>query len=262
MKLVWTYNSNTSLKTGREYKELLINYYIHSIRSAKGLGYYTKIYTNKESISYFENEVDEIYEIESYEDSPMFDSFKFAVLEYEEGDYYLIDGDLILHSQLPELDYDVVFDSLEKQNWNVYHKAIIAVTNMSIKKDMDEWKRLNPPIPIFNCGLLRIRNLEFRKLYLDRWKLYNTYIKRNMSSIWNNEDDREWVEPGINNITAVGAQYLLTIVTLHHNISYSPIQPDLHMLGKYYKHHSGMLKYNKPLVPNKVFEDKIIKSLI
>jgi len=260
MKLIWTYNSNTSLNLTQQKKLLLENHYLYSIKSAKDLGYYTKIYVNSDSEFLFRDIVDEIHIIDSYEDSPLFDSFKFAVLEYELGDYYLIDGDLILHSLLPTLDYDVIFDAYETNNWTVYGTTINKFTEWGIGDVIDDWSINNTPI--FNCGILRINNTEFKQLYINKWKEYNNFVINHLNKIWNNTQNIKWFDPSINNVTSVGAQYLLTILAINKNIRYTPLQTKLQIKGKYYTHYSGGIKYNNPIVSNKINTYNKIKSFI
>ena len=55
MSLIWTYNGDAVLNKVNDSRRItLINYYILSITEAKNLGYHTIIYTNTNSIKYFE----------------------------------------------------------------------------------------------------------------------------------------------------------------------------------------------------------------
>jgi hypothetical protein len=240
-------------------KTLLINHYLFSIESAKKLGYSTKIYTNTDSIELFKNVVDEVIVIDDYENSPLFDSFKIKVLEDETGEYFLIDGDVILHSKLPNLKYDLLFDTYETNNWVIYSKTIEKLTNFGLKNEINEWN--STKTNIFNCGILKFNNEEFKNIYIEKWKKYNQFILNNLDEIWDNDNNVKWFDSNINNITSVGAQYLLTILSSYYDIKSTFLQEKLQVKGKYYCHYSGNIKYENSIVPDKIFKQMTNKSL-
>jgi hypothetical protein len=217
-----------------ERKEILINYYIHSINSAKKLGYYTIIYTNEVTI--FKNIVDEIIELNSYEDSILWDCFKIKVLEERVDDFCLIDGDVILHSKLPDFNTDVVFDTYEVGNWQKEYKQIVnQLDNIGIKSIIEEWDACKKPV--INCGLLYIKNKEHKNLYVDKWKLFNKFI------------NDSWITYNIDTdyATMVGAQYLLTLIVNTHNLSVLKLNKYMGDFGQYHQHHFGGIKYKNPI---------------
>lgn len=248
MKLIWTYNSNIkvrsddplsifypSVENTNKRKIITINYYLLSIKNAKKLGYETIIYTDNDSSKYFKGIVDEIVLVSDYEASPLFDSFKFKVLEDRSDDFCLIDGDLILHSKLPTFTSEVTFDSYEKNSWsNVYEKTINTLTELGISKVINFWS--NNKTDIMCCGLLSFNNEKIKRLYLGLWKEFNIFIKNNQDSI-----DLDFA-------TAIGAQYLLTLLLKKHNINYSNMSNELGKINEYYHHHNGDLKYKTPIV--------------
>ena len=270
MKLVWTYDP-TILSHKPDWRIILVNYYIHSITCAKELGYYTIVYTLEESKKYFEHIADEVILTES-ENSPLFDWIKIKVLESRADKYCLIDGDLILHERLPEVTTDIIIDCLEEEVWNGYAKAINLLTTLNIKEKLNIWTA--EKLDVFNCGILYIGNEEFKQLYIRTWKAYNEFVKENLESFSKSfESDllqgfsRTEALPNntatVYHATAVGAQYLLTLLAKTTGISYTVLQPKLNKKGEYYKHYSGAEKY-KPLnpIPFKVFKEDKVKSII
>jgi hypothetical protein len=82
MKLIWTYNSKTIINELTDYSNtIILNYYIQSIIEANRIGYYTIIYCDSNSIKYFEKYVKELIIVDEYENSLLFDSYKFKVME-------------------------------------------------------------------------------------------------------------------------------------------------------------------------------------
>lgn len=248
-KLIWTYNSNIKVKSNNpssvyytenkndsKRKNITINYYILSITNAKKLGYTCVIYTDNESSIYFENIVDELIVVSDYEESPLFDSFKFKVLEERDDEFCLIDGDLILHSKLPIFVNDIVFDSYETGSWSkVYSDTISTLDNLKITKSLSFWE--NEKTDIMCCGLLYFKNKKHRITYLNLWKEFNSFIKNHLTSV-----DLDFA-------TAVGAQYLLTIMVKKLKLNNLNISNQLGVRNQYYHHHNGDLKYKKPIVP-------------
>ncbi len=239
MKLIWTYNSDVTF--GKEFGNLpenhnliLLNYYIHSIKSATELGYYTIVYCNAESVIYFENISNEVFVIDNYENSPLWDSFKIKVLEDRDDDFCLIDGDVILHNKLPKFTTDITFDSYELNNFKYNYKGILNdLTDMGIQNDLVIWE--NKQIPIISCGILSIRNTTLKEQYIYNWKLYNQFILKHINKF------------DIDLATMVGAQYLLSI--LSEKMMHTKLSNLVGMDNPYYKHYCGLLKYNNPIVP-------------
>ena len=109
MKLIWTYDINAK-QLSEVNRTILTNYYILSIKSAKNLGYYTIMYCNSSIKDFWSDYVDEVNEVDNYENSLLWDSFKIKVLEERDDEFCLIDGDVILHDRLPEFYNEVDID--------------------------------------------------------------------------------------------------------------------------------------------------------
>jgi len=227
MKLAWAYNCKTNLTKGIQ--DTITFYFVDSINRAKKLGYYTEIYTNSSEFGLVADKV--ISVPDDYYDQ-MWDSFKFFALTHMDNNTVLIDGDVFLHSPLPKLNIqDLYFDTFETGNWGlVYKKVVDQLTNLNIKEIIPEWE--NIPQPVINIGLLYFSNEELKYKYLDRWfKFYGFCIQ--------NKDIN------LSKATAVGAQYLLTI--LSKNYTTKSFSKKLNETNKYYTHHSGEIKYKSKI---------------
>ena len=233
MRLIWTLDSN-SKKLNYDEKIILINYYILSIHKAKELGYKTIMYCDTDVCDIFIDIVDELYLTNS--DSPLWDSFKIQALQDQpDNDYYLIDGDIILHNKLPQPDSELTFDAFEILNWRKEYKPVIdTLTELGIKEFIPEWTgtRMN----VINCGILNFKNENHKKIYLEKWNIFNTFVKNNIDKI------------DIKYATGVGAQYLLSLICKEYNIEIKPLCSSFGEYGNYYKHHYGPTKYLKPIV--------------
>ena len=250
MKLIWTYNYNA--KVGQnvgahtlERRIILINYYILSIQSAKKLGYYTIIYCDDTYAHLFEKLVDELHIIKStIENEYLWDAYKVEALarRTDDGEYCLIDGDVILKSKLPIPTTDFMFDAYETKNWKSdYQMVVNQMTDLGISKLVPEWNGLKAPVT--SCGILYIKNTEFKNLYIDRWMACKKLVMDNV-----NEIDNDYA-------TMVISQYLLTILINHYSISFTKLADIVGGKCDYYKHHCGSLKYNKPIVQTKFIID-------
>lgn len=235
MRLIWTYDSKSKVLTEEE-RIILLNYYILSITSAKKLGYHTVMVCNENETNFWKKYVVDTKPCDSYENSPLWDSFKIRGLELMAYNDYLIDGDVILHNSLPSNQSDIVFDSYEILNWkNEYEPTVDKLTELGIGDVIHIWD--NKRIPIINCGILSINNIMIRRMYMNTWKKFNQFIIDNI-----NEIDTKYA-------TAVGAQYLLSLIVNSYNSSYTKLTENLGDYGDYYKHHYGYQKYTSPIVP-------------
>lgn len=235
MPLVWTYDAKSKNLTDKE-RTILLNYYILSINSAKKLGYYTIMVCNPNEVHFWQKYVNEVRQCYSYEDSPLWDSFKMYAIENIGGTYYLIDGDVILHKKLPELHNDIVFDSYEILNWtNEYKPTIDTLTKLGIADYISIWN--SNRISIMNCGILGLNNPMIKLLYLNNWKIFNKFVINNIEKI-----ETKFA-------TGVGAQYLLSLIVNRYNINTIKLTENLGIVGEYYKHHYGSQKYTSPIVP-------------
>ena len=253
MKLIWTYNGKANVgKVTNDRRVTLINYYILSILSAKKLGYYCIIYTNKEEITYFEDIVNEIVELNEYEGSILTDSFKIKVLEERNDDFCLIDGDVILKDKLPEFNNGIMFDTYEIGNWKgEYEETVNKLTKLGISETIPFW--IGSRVNVINCGLLRITNKNDRNIYVTFWKKYNNWLK----------DKFENNDINLYSATMIGAQYLLTLIVEFYEINPLCLNKNMGETGKYYTHHFGEIKFQTPIVPtDKMIKIREIKNLI
>jgi hypothetical protein len=252
MKLVWTYNSNVKFDTvvgvhTPEREIILLNYYIHSIKTAIKFGYHTIIYCDIKLLPHFKDVAHEVIIVDDYENSPLWDSFKIKVLEDRHDDFTLIDGDVILHDRLPKFTTDVIFDSYETTAFkHKYKDILIELTKMGIKDVIDIWD--DKQLPIFSCGVLSIRNPSLKMKYVHYWKLYNQFIINHIDMV------------NIDLATMVGAQYLLSI--LSETNTHSKLSDLVSGDNPYYKHYCGPLKYNNPIVPKECLISNIKKQLV
>ena len=256
MKLVWTFDS-MQLSHKKDWQFILINYYLESIKKAKELGYYTIIYTNIDCKHYFIEITDEVI-ILTNSDSPLFDWMKIEVLKSRIDTFCLIDGDLILHKKLPEFTTDVVYDSPEVNGWGPYNRTIKLLDTIGIGDEIEHW--YTKKVDVFNCGILYINNIEFKKLYIKNWEIANTFVKNNISKFTTTlvVDDlknfqRDEVLIGIGtttyHATAACSQYYLTILVNKLGISNTNLQEKTNIKGNYYIHYTGAEKYKNPKVP-------------
>lgn len=244
MKLIWTYDGKMSKGDDTSKNRIiLINYYVHSILTAKKFGYTTIIYCDSESKKYFDNIVDELVVVDSYEDSIIWDYMKVKVLEDREDDFYLIDGDVILHDKLPPFrtlyysNYDIVFDTYETANWrDEYMDTVIQLDNLNIKNVIPYW--VINRLPIISTGVLFLHP-KYRKEYVSEFKKCNSFINKFKSTENFHKD----------HISLVGGQFLLTIFCETNYLSKMNINNNMGDLGTCYKHHFGKTKFNNPIVP-------------
>lgn len=240
MELVWTYDGRVKVSKmlNDSRRIMLLNYYILSITTAKKLGYYTVVYTDQNSIDFFKNLVDEINVVDNYENSILWDYLKIKVLEEREGDFCLIDGDVILRKKLPEFTADITFDTYEIGNWGKEYKdPVNKLTNIDISKCIEIWDNLKKPV--INCGILSIKNKSHRLEYVNLWKKYNKWVNENY--IKHSLD--------IDYSTMIGAQYLLTLIVKSLNLTKHNLNTNMGEEGTYHRHYFGLTKFNESIVP-------------
>jgi hypothetical protein len=238
--LVWSYDKKVR---NDKYVEKTIDFYKASIRNAKQLGYKTVMYSNS---NIFDNLVDEVHHIDG--DYVFWDAFKFVPLLERDDEFCLIDGDLLLHKRLPtdKIDADIIFDVTERRKFNWYYTTgVKLLDSLHIHTIIPEWKVLKTPV--FNCGLLIIRDKEFRKLYIDRWKTLHQFCKERMD-IFSNKHFNELGKTNneyLGTLTTIAAQYLLTILAYHYNKSWYNIRRDEKLpISDYYVHYIGAQKFH------------------
>jgi hypothetical protein len=244
MKLVWTYDSevktivssvgNWDMGYVENRKMILLNYYIHSIKSAKELGYYTIIYCNSNSVKYFKDLVDEFIVVDKYENTPLWDGIKTCPLEHRNDSFCLIDGDIILHKRLPEFDTDIVFDVLESGNWEKdYEETVNKLDKLNIGEIIPEW--CPNRILIANSGVLYVNNKEFKNRYINGWKEINNFIKNHLDEINTFQG------------SLIAGQLFFTLLMNKMNISNKPLSEFLGHDNGYYTHFYGGTKFKNPI---------------
>jgi hypothetical protein len=233
MNLIYTFDSNVN--TDSHKLNVLKSYYTNSIASAKKLGYVTEIYSN---CDWFDNLIDIKHNV--FNEFTFWDAFKTIPL-YRNDNYILVDGDVIFHNRLPELDnsIDVYFDGWE--SWlTIYDDCVNELNSMGISDIIPEWEVRKQRV--INTGTLKINNIKLKELYLDRWfKLYE-FCNQNKTNIKTFEM-----------CCTITSQYLLTLLCENFNIH--NFSNRLRIPNEYYTHHVGKEKYNLPI-------PKIDKTLI
>ena len=238
--LVWSYDKN--VRTDK-YLGKTIDFYKASIRKAKNLGYKTVIYTNSHI---FDDLVDEVHHRNN--EYIFWDGFKFIPLLERDDDFCLIDGDLLLNKRLPieNMDADIIFDVTERRKYSWYYQTGVRLLDtLDIQTIIPEWTIAK--VPIFNCGLLRITNKEFRELYVDRWKTLHDYCAERMDVFSNKHLNKlsKTRNEYLGTLTTIAAQYLLTILAHQYNMSWSGIRKDEKIpVCPYYIHYVGANKFS------------------
>ena len=252
MKLIWTYDGKMSKgDDNSKNRIILINYYIHSIITAKGFGYETIIYCDSNSQQYFKDIVDEMVIVESYEDSIVWDYLKVKVIEDRFDEFCLIDGDIILHNRLPEFNTDIVFDTYETANWlEEYSDTITQLDALGVKETIPYWSC--DRVPVISTGILYM-NPKYRQEYVSEFKKCNNFINQNKDT---NNFHKDY-------ISLVGGQYLLTLFVNHKQFTNYKINNNMGEVGEYYKHHFGKTKFQNPLVSDTIIHNPLsVKNLI
>jgi hypothetical protein len=245
MKLIWTYDGKMSKGDDTSKNRIiLINYYIHSILTAKKFDYETIIYCDSSSQKYFEGIVDEIVIVESYEDSIVWDYMKVKVMEDRDDEFYLIDGDIILHDKIPNPNSDIAFDTYETANWiEEYSYTTKQLEDLGVVGTIPYWESNRKPV--ISTGIFYLKP-EFRKDYVSEFKKCNKFINETKNS---NTFDKDY-------ISLVGGQYLLTLFVNDRGLSKSNYTNNMGEMGKYYKHHFGKMKFQNPMVSS----ERIVKN--
>lgn len=233
MNLIYTFDVNVN--TDLHKINVLKSYYTNSITSAHKFGYTTELYSN---CDWFDNLIDIKHNVT--DEFVFWDAFKTIPLNRND-DYMLVDGDVIFHNKLPDLDnsIDVYFDGWE--SWlSIYDDCVNELDSLGIASIIPEWKVQKQRV--MNIGTLKINNNGLRDLYLDRWfKLYEfCKIRKDILNTFEL-------------CCTITSQYLLTLLSAEfntHNFSNRLRTPN-----DYYIHYVGKEKYNLPI-------PKINKTLI
>ena len=233
MNLIYTFDKNVN--TDSHKLNVLNSYYRNSIQSAKKLGYTIELYSN---CDWFDSIVDIKHNV-TY-DFVFWDAFKTIPL-HRNDEYILVDGDVIFHNRLPELNnsIDIYFDGWE--SWlNIYDECVNELNELGVSNIIPEWKVKKQRV--MNIGTLKINNQSLKDLYLDRWfKLYE-FCKIRKDEI-----------KTFDLCCTITSQYLLTLLSDGFNIH--NFSDRLRIPNSYYTHYVGKEKYNLPI-------PKISKTLI
>jgi hypothetical protein len=252
MKLIWTFNSkggNDIVRLNSK-KITIINYYIHSIQTAKKVGYETIIYTNMPEP--FIDIADEVKEIQIVEDSSVWVNLKLKVLEERTDDFCLIDPDVILRDKLPEIEDGIMFDTYEMGNWDKeYSHQIKQLKDLGIENVFDFWD--SKKRPVINCGILYIKSKVLKDEFVRNWKIYRKWLLENTTS--------DMID--IDSAAMIGEEYLLTLLSENLNIYKYPVNSYMGQIGRYYTHHFGVRKFENPIVPTEyLLTNNVSKRII
>lgn len=235
MKLIWTYDSRMSKgDDNSKNRIILINYYIHSIITAKSFDYYTIMYCDPKSEQYFKDIVDELVVVDHYVDTVVWDYLKVKALEDRTDEVCLIDGDIILHKRLPDFDDDVIFDTYETANWlEEYSDTTQQLEVLGVKETIPYWN--SNRVPVISTGILYIKP-KYREEYVEEFKKCNNFI---------NQTNRKFHK---DYISLAGGQFLLTLFVNNKGLTKHNLNSNMGEMGEYYKHYFGKTKFKNPLV--------------
>ena len=214
-------------------KKITQHYYFNSIKSAKELGYEPIVYTNS---SIFDDKGVTVLKGEpSY---TFWDGMKLGAIDIYDENYFFVDGDITFHNRIIlDPNVDMHFDGYEIGNFkSLYKEQVLNLDRLGIKELIPEWKVMN--MEVMNCGFLHFNNQEFKKIYFDRWKKMETFVEENNQHFHRSK------------CTAVAAQYLLTVLSIHYNLNTKFFSEELRKPNYFYTHHAGNEKWKS----RKVFE--------
>jgi len=215
-----------------------INYYRLSIKTAADLGYDCHIYLNKEVAHYYEDLDCTIHIIDDLQVT-FYDAVNFHILESENKDKLILDGDIILNKRLPEIKADVVYEMKETHSWEwLYEFWVMEINKAGIKHIMPEWtgKKYSQ---LINIGAIQIQNDDFRRLYLKRWYDFRDFVEENKHNLAYKHTNLDTVE-----YTTLASQYIITELINHYDIEAVDLKP-----YRVYKHYVGEQKFTNGLVP-------------
>lgn len=215
-----------------------INYYRLSIKTASDIGHECHLYINIEIEKYFKDLNVNIHIVHEL-DTTFYDAINFHIFNTEHKNDLILDGDIILKKEIPEIKADIIYEMKETNSWKwLYEFWVNSLNKLDIKKLIPEWtgKRY---IQIINIGAIQIKNEEFRKLYLDRWVSLRDYINENIDTVPFKFEKGDTVE-----YTTLASQYLITELAHHYDMKCIDLKPK-----KLYKHYVGTQKFENNLVP-------------
>lgn len=201
--------------------ESTVAFYNKSIELSRKLGYVTELYTNSNRIS---SKVDKLH---FFNETYILSDYTKHIPLKRKDNIVLIDGDVLLHAPIEFGDADLYIDTYE--SWSsIYEEPAHILTSLGIAKVIPEW--VNTKQRVMNTGILKFNNYSFQELYLDRWtKAYNFVASAQ-------DIDNTFI------YTPLLAQYLLTILAKHYDISVHNFSKHPREYNKYYQHFCGSEK--------------------
>ena len=227
--LVFTFDKTLNEKTKPAKYRQLLRFYTQALKRGQALGYNVEMYTNSDK---FDNIADKVHWVDKdFHKYEFWDSFKFVPLKERTDDYLLCDGDILFHERI-NIDKvsDVLFDAWEIANWSlVYSEDINKLTELGIKKVIPEWVNLRQHV--MNCGILKFNDQELKNTYIDRWDKFHSFCIEHRDEL------------NLKKCTAIGAQYLLTILCNYFNSTRSNYSTTLRQANPFYVHYAGTAKF-------------------
>ena len=111
----------------------------------------------------------------------------------------------------------------------VTKKDIKMLTDLGVQKVIPEWVNLRQQV--MNCGILKFNNIQFKNIYLDRWKTLHKFCIEHQDKL------------NLKKCTAIAAQYLLTILCNHYKAKRYNYSDTLRLSNSYYVHYAGSAKF-------------------
>jgi|SaaInlStandDraft_1057018.scaffolds.fasta_scaffold13376_3 hypothetical protein len=226
------------------YRRFNFNWFRASIESVKKLGYRIAMYTDKEGLPYWEDYpyIDELIEVPKDFYPYYYDSYKYYP-HYTRDDVINIDHDILMHHKLPNFKEDVIGDALLDRYdlYNNINKDFKVYEKHNVESVIPEWNYLheNKTAPCINSGFVLFNNLEFKKLFLERWDKFHDFCASN--SI---------VSTHIGCPTIISTELFLGLLSESHGYSKTSWHSK-HKEEYYYNHYVGELKYtHRHLVAN------------
>jgi hypothetical protein len=221
-----------------------INYHRLSIKKALDLNYQCHIYISENIKKYFKD-LNVTIHIVTNLNFTFFDFITNFILKSEHNNCYIIDGDLILNKRLPELSSSIIFERLETNVWNaLYEPYVNCLNKLNINTIIPEWTG-KKYTHLINIGILKIKDNEFLKTYLDRWDAFKAFVELNKTELFYTNDTIN-----TNEYTIIGAQYLLTELVNYYNLEYLELNSfNYTTTTPYYVHYMGKQKFTNGVVP-------------
>ena len=215
-------------------KNIIEQYYFNSIQTAKDLGYKPLVYTNS---SIFDDK--DVTVVKADPNLTFWDGMKLEAINLYDENYFFVDGDITFHNRIIlDPNVDMHFDTYEIGNYKtLYKEQVLILDRLGVKELIPEWRVLN--MGVINCGFLHFKNQEFKQLYFDRWKKMEEFVEKHNEHLHRSK------------CTAVAAQYLLTVLTIHYNIKTKHFSDQLRKPNYFYTHHAGKEKWKSRKVLEK-----------